>query len=56
MKLDINEVHFLKQASASVNIKASDAKFATVLLEKLDKEFERLQKIEIKKSKDCVPA
>jgi len=52
MKLDINEIYFLKQASESVNIKVTDAKFATVLMEKLDKEFERLQKAEEKKVAD----
>lgn len=49
MKLNITEVHFCKAAVESVNVKASDAKAVASLLEKLDKEFDRLQKIEEKK-------
>jgi hypothetical protein len=52
MKLNITEVHFVKQAIGSVSIKAADASFVSELMVKLDKEFERLQKIEEKKSED----
>lgn len=50
MKLDINEVYFLKQAVEQVNIKASDAPNVAKTIEKLDKEFVRLQKLEEKKA------
>jgi len=50
MKLDITEVHFCKAAVESVNVKASDARVVASLLDKLDKEFERLQSIEEKKA------
>jgi len=49
MKLEINEVFFLKNALESVNIKASDAPVVAKTMEKLDKEFVRLQKLEEKK-------
>ena len=49
MKLEINEVFFLKNALESVNIKASDAPVVAKTIEKLDKEFSRLQKLEEKK-------
>lgn len=49
MKLEINEVFFLKNALESVNIKASDAPTVAKTIEKLDKEFVRLQKLEAKK-------
>tara|TARA_B100001939_G_C16870566_1_gene586193 strand:+ start:693 stop:872 length:180 start_codon:yes stop_codon:yes gene_type:complete len=49
MKLEINEVFFLKNALESVNIKASDAPVVAKTIEKLDKEFVRLQKLEEKK-------
>ena len=50
MKLSITEIHFVKQSVENVNIKASDAPIISELLSKLDKEFERLQKIEEKKA------
>ncbi len=50
MKLSITEIHFVKQSVENVSIKASDAPIVSELLSKLDKEFERLQKIEDKKS------
>lgn len=50
MKLSITEIHFVKQSVENVSIKASDAPIVSELLLKLDKEFERLQKIEDKKS------
>lgn len=49
MKLEINEVFFLKNALESVNIKATDAPVVAKTIEKLDKEFVRLQKLEEKK-------
>ena len=54
MKLDINEIHFVKSALEVATIKVSDANFASSLLNKLDKEFERLQKIELKKEESLV--
>ena len=50
MKLDINEVYFLKQAVGEVNIKASDAPNVARTIEKLDREFVRLQKLQEKKA------
>ena len=49
MKLNITEVHFIKQAVNSVSIKASVASFVSELVAKIDKEFDRLQKAEEKK-------
>jgi hypothetical protein len=49
MKLDIQEIHILQQAIANITIKASDAPKVAIVIEKLDKEFERLQKLEEKK-------
>jgi|TARA_B100000035_G_C20824431_1_gene475777 hypothetical protein len=49
MKLDISEIYFLKQAVEQVNIKASDAPSVSKTIEKLDKEFVRLQKLEEKR-------
>ena len=49
MKLEINEVFFIKNALESVSIKASDAPVVAKTMEKLDKEFVRLQKLEEKK-------
>ena len=39
----------MKQAIQQVSVKATDAPFVTKVLEKLDKEFVRLQKLEEKK-------
>ena len=50
MKLDINEVSFMKDALGSVNIKASDSVFVASLITKVDKEFDRLLKLEEKKT------
>ena len=50
MKLEINEVYFLTEAVKVTNIKASDAKTVAPLIEKLEKEFVRLQKLEESKS------
>lgn len=49
MKLDISEVFFVKSAVDSSNIKASDAGMVYALQVKLDKEFDRLKKLEDKK-------
>jgi|TARA_R100000030_G_C3158424_1_gene100079 hypothetical protein len=49
MKLEFREVTFLKNAVSSVNISASDAPVVAKVIEKLDKEFVRLQKLEEKK-------
>ena len=46
MKLDINEVHFAIQAVSSVTIKGSDAPMVASFLDKFEKEFARLQKLE----------
>jgi|TARA_Y100000114_G_C11721836_1_gene308918 hypothetical protein len=50
MKVDIQEVFFIKEAMKSVSIKASDAPGVSKLIEKLDKEFVRLQKLEESKT------
>jgi hypothetical protein len=50
MKLEIQEVFFLKEAMKSVNIKASDAPSVSQLISKLDTEFSRLQKLQETKS------
>ena len=49
MKLGVNEVNFIHQAVMSVSIKGSDAVQVAGLIEKLEKEFTRLQKLESKK-------
>ena len=49
MKLDIQEIHILQQAIANITIKASDAPKVAIVIDKLEKEFERLQKLEEKK-------
>ena len=48
MKLDISEVHFLAEVTKQANIKASDARTIVSLMGKLEKEFERLQKLQQK--------
>lgn len=50
MKLDISEVFFVKSAIDSCSIKASDAGMVYSLQVKIDKEFDRLKKIEDKKA------
>ena len=49
MKLEINEVFFLSQVVEKVNISAKDAHLVSRLITKIEKEFERLQKLEGKK-------
>lgn len=44
----MNEIHFVKSALSGCTIKISDAKFASEVLAKLDKEFDRLGKLEEK--------
>jgi len=48
MKLDITEIHFVKSSVENQTIKASDSRTVCGLLDKLDKEFVRLQKIQEK--------
>ena len=43
MKLEINEVFFLSEVAKTATIKASDAAVVAGTLDKLAKEFERLQ-------------
>lgn len=50
MKLEINEVSFIHQSIMSVGIKGSDAVQVAGLIEKIEKEFTRLQKLEEKKN------
>jgi hypothetical protein len=54
MKLEIKEVYFLKQAIEQVTIKASDASVVAKTIDKLDREFSRLQKLEEKKQTDPI--
>jgi len=51
MKLDIQEVFFLKQCAESSTIKASDAAIVAKTLEKLEKEFARLESLQQKQPK-----
>lgn len=48
MKLEINEVQILNQAMSNSTIKGSDAKAVSDIIIKLEKEFERLYKIQEK--------
>lgn len=48
MKLEINQVAFIKEAVESVNIKASDAPNVAELISKIDKEYERQLKLQKK--------
>lgn len=49
MKLEINEVQILNQAMSNSTIKGSDASTVAVIINKLEKEFERLYKLQEKK-------
>lgn len=51
MKLDITEVYFIKQAVDGTTIKATDAGMVHALQVKVDKEFDRLRKLEERKQK-----
>ena len=46
MKLEIDEVVFVKTAFDHVTIKASDAPQVAKIMEKIDREFVRLQKLQ----------
>lgn len=50
MKFDLTEIYFLQQASENVTVKAKDARVVANLMDKINKEFERLQKAEEKKN------
>lgn len=50
MKLEIQEVYLLHEALKGCTIKGSDAPMVSKTLDKLEKEFDRLQKLEEKKS------
>lgn len=50
MKLEIDEVGFLREAISTVTIKAKDAPNVASVMSKLDKEFDRLIKVEDKKA------
>lgn len=50
MKLEINEVFFLSEVAKIATIKASDAAVVAGTLDKLAKEFDRLQKLSEKDS------
>lgn len=49
MKLDIQEIYILQQSLANITIKASDAPAVALVMNKLNKEYERLEKLESKK-------
>jgi hypothetical protein len=49
MKLEIKEVFFLKQAVEQTTVKATDAAFVASIIDKVDREFVRLQKLQEKK-------
>tara|TARA_R100001224_G_C4022216_1_gene149737 strand:+ start:178 stop:327 length:150 start_codon:yes stop_codon:yes gene_type:complete len=48
MKLDIDEVAFVKSALEGCSIKVSDAKAVGAIMDKLQKEFDRLFKLQDK--------
>ena len=48
MKIEINEVYVAKTAIEAISIKGSDARAVADLLDKLDKEFDKLQKAQEK--------
>ena len=51
MKLEIDEVFFIKNAVVACQIKATDAPSVAKVIDKLDREFLRLQKLQEAKSK-----
>ena len=51
MKLEIEELAFVKSAFDNVTIKASDAPGVAKIIDKLDREFVRLQKLQEAKAK-----
>ena len=46
MKFNINEVYVIKTGVENISVKGSDARMVADLLDKLDKEFSKLQKNE----------
>lgn len=50
MKLEIKEIYLVHEALKICTIKGADAPVVAKTLEKLEKEFERLQSLEEKKS------
>lgn len=48
MKFNVSEVYVMKSGVDNISIKGSDARMVADLLDKLDKEFNRLQKVEDK--------
>jgi hypothetical protein len=51
MKLDIQEVFFLKQCAEAATIKGSDAPIVAKTIEKIEKEFARLESLQQKQPK-----
>jgi len=49
MKLELEEIFFLKNAAESVSVKGKDAGIVHGALNKLEKEFDRLQKLQSKR-------
>ncbi len=52
MKFTINEISFLKNSIESVNIKSIDAPTVAKVIEKVSKEFDRLQSMEMSNTKE----
>lgn len=48
MKLTFDEIVFVKTAVAAVSIKASDAPLVAKVIEKMDRESDRLYKLQVK--------
>ena len=46
MKLEISEVYLLKASLEAATIKAKDAPIVAKTMEKLDKEYQRLEKLQ----------
>jgi hypothetical protein len=49
MKLELNELYLVKTSVENQTIKASDSHTISALLDKVAREFERVQKLEQKK-------
>tara|TARA_Y100000034_G_C6664419_1_gene291421 strand:+ start:97 stop:279 length:183 start_codon:yes stop_codon:yes gene_type:complete len=52
MKVNLLEVTMITQAIGAITIKGSDAPVVAAILSKLEKEYNRLDKIEKKKQKE----
>jgi len=52
MKFTINEISFLKNSVEAVTIKSVDAPAVAKVIEKVTKEFERLQSMEMSNTKE----